>query len=107
MFLNSLLALLLFIAGALGQGTVIDTPQPGTRLSSGQTFTLQVLRPFTRGGSLEIGYGVGLWPCGSSPCPAPGVPAGNILYNGPYNPAFEELPGIPYQNFSLTIPPTG
>jgi hypothetical protein len=56
-------------------------------------------------GSIEVGYAIGLYPCGTSPCPPPDQAVGRFIYNGPYRPQLHELPGKPYQNFTLTIPP--
>ncbi|TFK27552.1 hypothetical protein FA15DRAFT_666227 [Coprinopsis marcescibilis] len=102
---SSLLVPFLFFASVLAQGSFINNPKDGARLRNGQSFTLQVVRPMSHQGSIEVGFAVGLLPCISLPCPPPSEQVGRIMYNGPYRPQLQEIPGSPYQNFTFTIPP--
>ncbi|KAH6912985.1 hypothetical protein BKA70DRAFT_1184384 [Coprinopsis sp. MPI-PUGE-AT-0042] len=105
--LSVLLAPLLLVASALGQSTFISVPQPGTSLSSGDTFTVQIQRPAAgMMASTEVGFAIGIVSCSrSSSCPPGDSLFGQVLYNGPYRPQrYEAAPVQPYQNFTLTLP---
>jgi hypothetical protein len=38
------------------------------------------------------------------PCAPPNQQVGSVLYKGTYNPQLHEMPGRPYQNFTVTVP---
>jgi hypothetical protein len=39
-----------------------------------------------------------------NPCPSPVTDLGNVLYVGKLDAKFHEIPGEPYENFTITIP---
>ncbi|KAJ3504897.1 hypothetical protein NLJ89_g7698 [Agrocybe chaxingu] len=99
----------LFVAilGAIGvaaQASFIGHPPAGSSLLPGQTLTVQVVRPNSIQGSIEVGMVIGLLDCQFLPCPPPNAQVGTILFNGDFNPQLHEKPGMPYQNFTVTIP---
>jgi hypothetical protein len=57
-------------------------------------------------GSQEAGLAIGLFSCpNQTPCKPPSEEMGFVLYDGPYDPQLHEMPGRPYQNITVTIPP--
>ncbi|KIL61388.1 hypothetical protein M378DRAFT_167036, partial [Amanita muscaria Koide BX008] len=102
MNLLKVVVLFFFTTVAFAQGVVINYPQNGASVPAGQDLTVQVVRPDTLTGSQEVAVVIGLESCTSQSCPSPVDVMGDILYNGPYNPQFQQLQ--PYQNFSVAIP---
>lgn len=47
---------------------------------------------------------IGLLQCQQTPCPPPSAQLGSIVFNGQFNPQFHEIPGEPYENFTVTVP---
>ncbi|KAJ6551772.1 hypothetical protein B0H19DRAFT_882498, partial [Mycena capillaripes] len=99
---------------AFAQSAVIGAPADGTTVQAGSNITVEVDRPDTLTGSTEVAVVIGIFPCGStnSVCPGPSEVLGTILYNGPFNPQFQNdsRSKPPHQNFTVTIPdfiPTG
>ena len=57
-------------------------------------------------GSQEVGLAIGLFSCpNQTPCKPASEEMGSVLFRGMYNPKLHEMPGRPYQNFTVTIPP--
>ncbi|KAE9403997.1 hypothetical protein BT96DRAFT_1016605 [Gymnopus androsaceus JB14] len=94
-----------FMAGAEAQGIIIDQPTPGTTLSQGVPFTVQITRPDDIEFTYEVGLAIGALAC-TSPCPDPESRMGDVLYAGPFDPEFHG-PGQQYQNFTVVIPASG
>ncbi|KIL61390.1 hypothetical protein M378DRAFT_51915, partial [Amanita muscaria Koide BX008] len=96
-----------FTTVAFAQSVEIGYPPNGASVPAGQDLTVQVVRPDTLTGSQEVAVVIGLASCTSQSCLPPNAVMGNILYNGPYNPQFQQPnlpPRPPYQNFSVAIP---
>ncbi|KAF8881909.1 hypothetical protein BD779DRAFT_1385373, partial [Infundibulicybe gibba] len=90
---------------ANAQASFIGAPANGTHVKIGSTFTVQVVRPNSLQGSREIGLAIGLLSCTDTPCTPPGQRVGTVLFAGPYTPVLHEMPGRPYQNFSVMLSP--
>ncbi|KAJ3752123.1 hypothetical protein EV360DRAFT_55776 [Lentinula raphanica] len=90
----------------LAQNVFIGSPTTDATVSAGSNFSVRIDRPDTLTGSIEVAIVMGIWPCGSLPCPGPSNILGTILYNGPFDPQFSvpsnSLP--PHENFTVTIP---
>ena len=108
LLVSALSALALCATTANAQASYIRNPTAGTTVTKGQNIVVQVVRPNSIQGSREVGLAIGLYPCGTSPCPSATYPAtvplGSVLYTGPYNPQLHEIPGNPYQNFTVQVP---
>ncbi|KAJ6493999.1 hypothetical protein C8R47DRAFT_1118009 [Mycena vitilis] len=107
-FLSSLALSALLAASAYGQRAFIGAPADGTSVTAGSNITVELDRPDTLTGSTEVAVIIGFFSCTStgSVCPGPSEALGTILYNGPYDPEFQPGPKPPYQNFTVTIPPS-
>ncbi|KIK58305.1 hypothetical protein GYMLUDRAFT_75057 [Collybiopsis luxurians FD-317 M1] len=99
------------VGGAAAQASFVRLPTANSTLTQGHHFVVQLVRPNSIQGSIEVGLAIGVLTCTPGfPCPDPTSQMGTVLYNGQYNPKLHELPGEPYENFTLTIPtglPTG
>jgi hypothetical protein len=76
-------------------------------LSPASNFTLELDRPSTLTPSIEVAIVIGLRPCGNTTCaPISDKGVGDILYNGPYHPQYDDPSDgkPPHQNFTLTVP---
>ncbi|KAJ7723304.1 hypothetical protein DFH07DRAFT_783623 [Mycena maculata] len=107
-FFTSLLVSAMLTTATLAQSIDIGAPASGATVPAGSNITVEVDKPDTLTGSTEVAIVIGLLSCVGLPdgCPSPADDIGDVLYNGPYNPQFQEAtPGKPpYQNFSVAIP---
>ncbi|CAA7262901.1 unnamed protein product [Cyclocybe aegerita] len=101
---TSLFVAILGAVGAAAQASFIGYPPAGSSIHPGQEITVQVVRPNSIQGSIEVGMIIGLLDCQFLPCPPPNARVGTILFNGDFAPQLHEQPGMPYQNFTVTIP---
>ncbi|KAJ6450592.1 hypothetical protein C8R47DRAFT_1170966 [Mycena vitilis] len=107
LILNILTIFCLYITSALGQAAHIGFPLPGDTLHFDKNFTLQLVRPNSIMGSIEVGIAVGLLPCPLSQepvCPPPTSQLGYVLYTGPFSPTINPIDHKVYENFTLTVP---
>ncbi|KAF9031443.1 hypothetical protein BJ165DRAFT_1306002, partial [Panaeolus papilionaceus] len=97
-----------FVTTIWAQASHIGLPLDGTTVKQGKKFVVQVIRPNSIQGSIEAGLVIGLLPCQwfttDPQCPPPSAQIGSILFNGKFSPQFHEIPGQPYQNFTVTVP---
>ncbi|GLB41550.1 hypothetical protein LshimejAT787_1001500 [Lyophyllum shimeji] len=106
-FFAPIVSALAFLGAASAQSTYIGYPADGTTVKQGEQIVVQVVRPNSIQGSIEVGMVIGLQACeypGSPGCYPPNQAVGNVLYNGRYDPVLHEMPGRPYENFTVTIP---
>ncbi|KAF7304334.1 hypothetical protein HMN09_00835200 [Mycena chlorophos] len=98
----------LAVSSAYAQGIRIGAPVDGATVSAGSTLVVDIDRPNTLTPSTEIAIVIGLSSCASSTgCPAPEDSMGTALYNGPFDPQYQDdgaSPNYPHQNFTVTIP---
>ncbi|KAF8218108.1 hypothetical protein K438DRAFT_1555854, partial [Mycena galopus ATCC 62051] len=92
------------VSDALAQVIRIGSPVNGTSVKAGSNITVEIQKPDTLTSSVEVVIVIGFVSCGSTPCPSPMDRVGDVLYNGPFHPAFHSGGGLPYQNFIVTIP---
>jgi len=105
-FLATLSSFVLFVATVKAQASFIRLPTQGTTVQWYQNVVVQVVRPFSLQGSQEVGLAIGLFSCpNETPCKPPTEEMGAVLFRGPYDPQLHEMPGRPYQNYTVTIPP--
>ncbi|KAF9444344.1 hypothetical protein P691DRAFT_348922 [Macrolepiota fuliginosa MF-IS2] len=103
-FTSALLPILALITTATAQRSYIRNPTNGTSVAKGTPVVVQLVRPNSIQGSTEVGIALSFQSCPSSPCPPAEQQLGSILFVGQYNPQLHEIPGNPYQNFTVTIP---
>ncbi|KAB8071476.1 hypothetical protein BDV29DRAFT_179133 [Aspergillus leporis] len=96
--------LALLVATVSAQNAVIGYPAEGQQIAQGEELVVQVQRPNSLTGSVEVAVAIGVAFCASSPCFAPKDSIGTILYNGPFKPEYHETSQPPYQNFTVQIP---
>ncbi|KAF5352837.1 hypothetical protein D9756_006102 [Leucocoprinus leucothites] len=100
-----ILPLLAFATSVAAQASHIGLPTAGTRVHKGQNMTVQVVVPNSIMGSIEVGIVLSFQYCPlPNPCPNPTNQLGSILYVGKLEAKFHEIPGQPYENFTITIP---
>ncbi|KAF5352836.1 hypothetical protein D9756_006103 [Leucocoprinus leucothites] len=89
---------------ASAQRAYIRSPASGVTVHKGQSVVLQLVRPNSIQGSREVGLALSFQTCANGACSDPVNRLGTVLYTGPYDPQLHEIPGNPYENFTLTIP---
>ncbi|KAJ6551759.1 hypothetical protein B0H19DRAFT_178000 [Mycena capillaripes] len=104
--LTSLALIAILATTAFAQSAVIGAPADGITVLAGSNITVEVDRPNTLTGSTEIAVVIGIFPCSNSVCPGPSEALGTILYDGSFNPQFQNdsRSKPPHQNFTVTIP---
>ncbi|KAL3496130.1 hypothetical protein BJX62DRAFT_134797 [Aspergillus germanicus] len=90
-------------ATALAQNVFVNLPE-GPTLEAGSEAIIQVTRPNSLTGSREIAVAIGVYPCNNGHCLPAESTLGTVLYNGPFKPEYHELSGLPYENFTVTVP---
>ncbi|KAF8075234.1 hypothetical protein FPV67DRAFT_1446176 [Lyophyllum atratum] len=107
-FFVPVLSALAFLGASNAQRSFIGSPLNGATVTSGCNVVVQVVRPNSIQGSIEVGIVIGLQSCPVSdptrPCLPPSQAVGAVLFKGTFNPVLHEQPGRPYQNFTVTIP---
>ncbi|OCH88448.1 hypothetical protein OBBRIDRAFT_795216 [Obba rivulosa] len=101
-------------ASVFAQSIQIGAPVEFSSITPGTNITVEVDRPDTLTGSQEVAIVIAL-----NSCVGPGLDGscasfdvtqdlGTVLYSGPYDPEFHDVPGLPnkppYQNFSVQVP---
>ncbi|KAH0583176.1 hypothetical protein J132_05370 [Termitomyces sp. J132] len=108
---------LAFVAAVFGvlfatvkaQSINIGFPPDGTSVTPGSNLTVEIDRPDTLTGSIEVAVVIAVLSCSrfSFGCIPVDQGMGTVLYNGGYNPQFHSTAPIgkpPHQNFTVTIP---
>ncbi|KAI8079988.1 uncharacterized protein BX664DRAFT_303148 [Halteromyces radiatus] len=99
-----LVSTFLFLAAVIAQTVHIRYPVAGTRIRIGRSFTAQIVKPNAVVGCTEVAIVLAIASCNNGVCPQPANHLGTVLYNGPFNPELHEIPGNPYQNFTMKVP---
>ncbi|KAF9444345.1 hypothetical protein P691DRAFT_711983 [Macrolepiota fuliginosa MF-IS2] len=104
-FAAVLVSSLAFASTVVAQGSHIGYPKTGAVVHKGKKTTVQIVRPNSIMGSTEVGLVLSFQYCQKpNPCPPANNQLGSVLFVGKLNPQFHEIPGQPYQNFTVTIP---
>ncbi|KAF8336749.1 hypothetical protein F5887DRAFT_565748 [Amanita rubescens] len=102
----SVILLLAFPILSLAQAVTIESPPAGASITQAGSFTVQIARPDTLTGSIEVSVAIGVTSCVSTPCP--GFTAdqdlGDVLYYGPYTPELYNGRTPEYENFTVSLP---
>ncbi|KAG6832763.1 hypothetical protein H0H87_000416 [Tephrocybe sp. NHM501043] len=109
MKLSALTSALALTAVVKAQRSFISSPSEGTDVTRGSQIVVQVVRPNSIQGSIEVGMVIGLQSCPVTnpyPCAPPQQQVGSVLFSGQFNPVLHEQPGRPYENFTVMIPDT-
>ncbi|KAF8121164.1 hypothetical protein EV363DRAFT_953534 [Boletus edulis] len=88
----------------LGQNIFIASPVVHTNVVAGSNITIQLgeINPFDM---RDFGLLMGIQACTSaSACPDVSHGLGQLLYSGPFTPAWHEGDKYNYQNFTVTVP---
>ncbi|KAG2121922.1 hypothetical protein DEU56DRAFT_833223 [Suillus clintonianus] len=102
--IKALVATALMAASVCAQGAFINLPTPGSSITAGTNFTVQIGRPDTITGSQEISIVIGIQSCPTGNCLPLNWDLGTVLYAGPFNPQFGSGAYDPYEDFSVQIP---
>lgn len=125
----ALVSALACVSTVTAQAAHIRYPREGTKVHKGRDITIQLVRPVCLSlalhlvvsspkpsivifalqnsimGSREVGLVLSFQYCQKpNPCPPATNQLGSVLFIGQFNPQFHEIPGQPYQNFTVTIP---
>ncbi|KAJ6621772.1 hypothetical protein B0H10DRAFT_1789204, partial [Mycena sp. CBHHK59/15] len=96
-----------FFTTVWAQASHIGFPTAGTTLHFGQKFTVQIVRPNSIEGSIEVRIAIGILSCPTSQeavCPSPAGQLSDILFVGQFNPTIHPM-AMFYENFTVTMPP--
>ncbi|KAL3456713.1 hypothetical protein BJX64DRAFT_293811 [Aspergillus heterothallicus] len=91
------------VATALAQNVFVNLPK-GPNIEAGSDVIIQVTRPNSLTGSRELAVAIGVQPCYNGRCLPAESTLGTVLYNGSYTPQIHESSGLPYENFTVTVP---
>ncbi|KAI0362389.1 hypothetical protein OH77DRAFT_1416647 [Trametes cingulata] len=95
-----------FAAAAFAQSVTILSPAPGTILSPGSTFVVDVDKPDTLSPSYDVSVAIGLESCGETPCSqlaSAGI-LGTVIHAGDYTPQLRPNSSHLFQNFTVQVP---
>ncbi|EGN95799.1 hypothetical protein SERLA73DRAFT_187021 [Serpula lacrymans var. lacrymans S7.3] len=106
MMFKRILSLALFTSAAFAQSIRIGYPPEGTSVIAGSNVTVQIQLPPTLTNTQPISVAIGLQSCPSGNCLPVADILGDLLYAGPIQPVYGPGAYYPYQNFSVTVPPT-
>jgi len=106
MKLLSVILLLAFPILSLAQAVTIESPPAGASIAQGESFTVQIARPDTLTGSIEVSVAIGVVSCASRPCSTftTTQDLGSVLYYGPYTPELYGGRTPEYENFTVSLP---
>ncbi|TDL18089.1 hypothetical protein BD410DRAFT_793581 [Rickenella mellea] len=104
--MNFILIVLTLALSAFAQRIDISLPTSGQSLSLGRNFTVRVEKGRTLTGSTEVGIGITLAHCSQNTCEDTNERLGAILYAGPFSPQNGAGDFVPFQNFTVQVPPS-
>ncbi|KAG1742012.1 hypothetical protein EDB19DRAFT_1827931 [Suillus lakei] len=97
-------------------GAFINLPAPGSSITAGANFTVQIGLPSvvfnnnpahsqdTLTGTEEISIVIAIQSCPTGNCLPVSEDMGTVLYEGPFNPQFGSGADDPYEDFSVQVP---
>ncbi|KAG2135181.1 uncharacterized protein EDB93DRAFT_1107156 [Suillus bovinus] len=102
--IKALIATTLMVVSVCAQGAFINLPAPGSSITAGTNFTVQIGLPDTLTNSDEISIVIGIQSCPTGNCFPISEAMGTVLYEGPFNPEFGSGADDPYEDFSVQVP---
>jgi hypothetical protein len=122
--IKALVATTLMVVSVCAQGAFINLPAPGSDITAGANFTVQIGLPVSfqarilesilfnnpvhpqdnLTGSKEIAIVIAIQSCPTGNCLPVSEDMGTILYAGPFNPQFGSGAFDPYEDFSVQVP---
>ncbi|KAJ7029292.1 hypothetical protein C8F04DRAFT_1288869 [Mycena alexandri] len=97
----------LYIATVWAQRSFNGSPAPSATIDFGSQLTVQVVRPNSIEGGIEVGIAIALLGCPTNQeavCPSPTGQLGEILFTGQFAPTSQAMAQI-YENFTVAVPP--
>ncbi|KAG2065788.1 hypothetical protein BDR04DRAFT_1121608 [Suillus decipiens] len=102
--IKALVATTLMAVSACAQNAYINLPAPGSDITAGTNFTVQIGLPNNLTGSKEIAIVIAIQSCPTGDCLSIDWDMGTILYAGPFNPQYGSGADDPYEDFSVQVP---
>ncbi|KAF8336754.1 hypothetical protein F5887DRAFT_986365 [Amanita rubescens] len=104
MKLVNALLLFTFATLSLAQNTIVSYPPKGKVVYPGKNFTVELDRPNSLTGSIDVSVVIAIASCAESPCGPPADALGYIMYQGPYKPIYYQEYKPPHENFTVAVP---
>ncbi|KAG1839188.1 hypothetical protein C8R48DRAFT_91704 [Suillus tomentosus] len=102
--IKAIFVTILMVVSICAQDAFINLPTPGSDITAGTNFTVQIglLNDLT--GSEEISIVIGIQSCSTGDCLPVSEGMGTVLYEGPFNPQYGLGADDPYEDFSVQVP---
>ncbi|KAG1733235.1 uncharacterized protein EDB91DRAFT_1226207 [Suillus paluster] len=101
---KALIATTLMVASVCAQYANIDQPAPGSNITAGANFTVQIGMAIAPTNVEEIAIVIAIQSCPTGYCYNVSEDMGTVLYEGPYNPQLGPDAYDLYQDFSVQVP---
>lgn len=102
--IKAFVATILMVASVYAQSAFINLPAPGSDITAGANFTVQIGFPDNLSSSDEISIVIAIQSCPTGNCFPVSEEMGTVLYAGPFNPQFGSGADDPYEDFSVQVP---
>ncbi|KAG0701675.1 hypothetical protein DFH29DRAFT_925399 [Suillus ampliporus] len=102
--IKALVATTLMVASACAQNAYINQPAPGSNVTAGANFTVQIGMADSLSSFEEIAIVIAIQSCPTGQCFTVSEDMGTVLYEGPYNPQFGSEADDLYEDFSVQVP---
>ncbi|KAI0372902.1 hypothetical protein BV20DRAFT_1050328 [Pilatotrama ljubarskyi] len=106
--MKAVITALSLVALAFAQSVTILSPAPGTTLSAGESFVVDIDKADSLSPSYDVSVAIGLQSCGETPCSqlaSAGI-LGNVLHAGDFTPQLRPNSSHLFQNYSVQVPST-
>jgi len=104
MKLVSTLLFFIFATLSLAQNIIVSYPPAGTVVYDGKNFTVELDRPNSLTGSIDVSVVISIASCAKLPCASPSNVLGYTMYEGPYKPKYYQQYKPPHENFTVAVP---
>ncbi|KAG1899763.1 uncharacterized protein F5891DRAFT_1036309 [Suillus fuscotomentosus] len=102
--IKAIVVTILMVVSVCAQNAYINLPAPGSDITAGTNFTVQIGLPNNLTGSKEIAIVIAIQSCPTGDCLPISEDMGTILYEGPFNPQYGPGAEDPYEDFSVQVP---
>ncbi|KAG1809730.1 hypothetical protein EV424DRAFT_1349928 [Suillus variegatus] len=112
--IKAIFVTILMVVSICAQDAFINLPAPGSDITAGTNFTVQIGLPSMMSnhlhyqndltGSEEISIVIGIQSCPTGDCLPISEGMGTVLYEGPFNPQYGLGADDPYEDFSVQVP---